>query len=116
MVDTAKRHYERYGDAGAKLPPPAQKVNLPTGDSSGERRRYDSLKKIYEWENHWNAEALQATVRRFPATMKEQKNDYGTLPLNYTVRQALNFIESKVSDRVKKQKAYNIDLMGSITA
>jgi hypothetical protein len=47
--------------------------------------------------------------------MKEQKDDYGTLPLNYTVRQALNFIEGKVSDRVKKQKAY-IDLMSSITA
>jgi hypothetical protein len=47
--------------------------------------------------------------------MEEQKNDYGTLPLNYTARQALNFIESKVSDRVKKQKAY-IDLMSNITA
>ena len=34
---------------------------------------------------------------------------------NYTVRLALNFIEGKVSDRIKKQKAY-IDLMGSITA
>jgi hypothetical protein len=64
------------------------------------------LKKIYERENHWNAEAIQATVHRFPAAMKEQKNDYGTLPLNYTV---------KISDRVKKQKAY-IDLMSNITA
>jgi hypothetical protein len=63
---------------------------------------------------HWNAEALQAMTRRFPAALKEQKNDYVTLPLNYTVRQALNFIESKVSDRVKEQKAY-IDLMSSIT-
>jgi hypothetical protein len=73
------------------------------------------LKKIYVREEHWNAEALQATVRRFPSAMEEQKNDYGTLPLNYTVRQALNFIEDKVSDRVKKQKAY-IGLMSSITA
>jgi hypothetical protein len=114
MVDTPKRHRERYGDRNAVLPPPALKVNLPTGDSSGEWRQYDVLKKIYEREVHWNAEALQATIRCFPAAMKEQKNDYGALPLNYTVRQALNFIESKVSDRVKKQKAY-IDLMSSIT-
>jgi hypothetical protein len=35
--------------------------------------------------------------------MKEQKNHYGTLPLNYTVRQALNFIESKVSDSVSEE-------------
>jgi hypothetical protein len=35
--------------------------------------------------------------------------------LNYTVRTALNFIESKVSDRVKKQKAY-IDIMENITS
>jgi hypothetical protein len=115
MVDTPKRHRERYGDVSAVLPPPAQKVNLPTGDSSGEWRRYDVLKKIYEREVHWNAEALQTTIRRFPAAMKEQKNDYGTLPLSYTVHQALNFIESKVLDRVKKQKAY-IDLMSSITS
>jgi hypothetical protein len=115
MVDTAKRHCERYGDTTALLPPPAMKVSIPDGNSSGEWRRYDVLKKIYEREIHWNAEALQATVRRFPSAMKEKKNDYGTLPLNYTVRQALNFIESKVSDRVKKQKAY-IDLMSSITA
>jgi hypothetical protein len=106
MVDTAERHCERYGNASAILPPPAQKVELPTGNSSGEWRRYDVLKKIYERENHWNAEAIQATVHRFPAAMKEQKNDYGTLPLNYTV---------KISDRVKKQKAY-IDLMSNITA
>ena len=64
---------------------------------------------------HWNAEALEATVRRFPTAMKEQKNDYGAFPLNYTVQTALNFIESKVSDRVKKQKAY-IDIMESITS
>jgi hypothetical protein len=115
MVDSAKRHCERYGDTTALLPPPAIKVSIPDGNSSGEWRRYDVLKKIYEREVHWNAEALQATVRRFPSAMKEKKNDYGTLPLNYTVRQALNYIESKVSDRVKKQKAY-IDLMSSITA
>jgi hypothetical protein len=115
MVDTPKRHSERYGDATAVLPPPAQKVELPTGDSSGEWRRYDALKKIYDREMHWNAEALEATVRRFPTAMKEQKNDYGAFPLNYTVRTALNFIESKVSDRVKKQKAY-IDIMESITS
>jgi hypothetical protein len=62
MVDTPKRHSERYGDATAVLPPPAQKVELPTGDSSGEWRRYDALKKIYDREMHWNAEALEATV------------------------------------------------------
>jgi len=83
--------------------------------SSGAWKRYYELKKIYVREDHWNAEALQATVRRFPSTMKEQKDDYGTLPLKYTIHQALNFIESKVSDRVKKQKAY-IDLMSNITA
>ena len=88
------------------LPPPAIKVSIPDGNSSCEWRRYDVLKKIYEREVHRNAEALQATVRQFPSAMKEKKNDYGTLPLNYTVRQALNFIESKVSDRAKKQKAY----------
>ena len=115
LVDTLKRNCERYGDDLARLPPPAKKVALPTGDASGTWRRYEALKKIYEKETHWNAEALQATVRRFPETMKEQMNDYGTLPLNYTVRLALNFIEGKVSDRVKKQKAY-IDLMGCITA
>ena len=115
LVDTMKRNRERYGDVNANLPPPAKKVALPTGDASGAWRRYEALKKIYERETHWNAEALQATVRRFPNTMKEQMNDYGTLPLNYTVRQALNFIEGKVSDRVKKQKAY-IELMSAITA
>jgi hypothetical protein len=61
------------------------------------------LKKIYEREVHWNAEALHVTVCRFPSAMKEQKNHYGTLPLNYTVRQALNFIESKVSDSVSEE-------------
>jgi hypothetical protein len=115
LVDTLKRNCERYGDDLARLPPPAKKVALPTGDASGTWRRYEALKKIYEKETHWNAEALQATVGRFPDTMKEQMNDYGTLPLNYTARLALNFIEGKVSDRVKKQKAY-IDLMGCITA
>ena len=115
LVDTMKRNRERYGDDLAILPPPAKKVAIPAGDTSGEWRRYEALKKIYEKETHWDAEALQATIRRFPDTMKEQMNDYGTLPLNYTVRLALNFIEGKVSDRVKKQKAY-IDLMGSITA
>jgi hypothetical protein len=63
MVDTAKRHCERYGDTTAVLPPPAIKVSIPNGNSSGEWRRYDVLKKIYEREVHWNAEALQATVR-----------------------------------------------------
>ena len=116
MVDTQKRHNERYGsDTAVPMPPIAQRVELPAGNSSGEWKRYEVMKKIYEMENHLNADALRAIVRRFPDTMKEQKNDYGSLPLNYTARQALNFIESKVSDRVKKQKAY-IDLMGSITA
>jgi hypothetical protein len=48
MVDTAKRHCERYGDAIAILPPPAEKVLIPAGNSIGEWRRYDILKKIYE--------------------------------------------------------------------
>lgn len=115
MVDTLTRHKERYGDTTANLPPPAQKVDLPTSDASGAWRRYETLKKIYDREMHWNAEALEAIVRRFPTAMKEQKNDYGSFPLNYSAREALNFIEGKVSDRVKKQKAY-IDIMEKITS
>ena len=115
MVDTPQRHKERFGDTTAILPPPAQKVDLPTSDASGAWRRYETLKRIYDREMHWNAEILQAIVRRFPTAMKEQTNDYGAFPLNYTAREALIFVESKVSDRVKKQKAY-IDIMEKITS
>jgi uncharacterized membrane protein YgcG len=116
LVDTPKRYGERYGDLSKVLPPPAEKTTLPKENAlGGTWKRFYELKKMYVREDHWNKEALNATVRRFPSAMKEEKDDYGAMPLKYSVRQALNFIEGKVSDRVKKQKAY-IDLMSNITA
>jgi hypothetical protein len=37
--------------------------------------------------------------------IQEQKDQHDALPINYTIRKLLNYIEDKVSDRVDMQKA-----------
>jgi hypothetical protein len=87
------------------MPPPAQHPTLPSGDSSGEWRRYEVERKMHLHEQHWNNEAVKATEQRFPVAVQEQKDQHDVLPINYTIRKLLNYIEDKVSDRVDMQKA-----------
>jgi hypothetical protein len=56
-------------------------------------------------EQHWKNEAIKATERRFPIAVQEQKDQHEALPINYTIRKLLTYIEDKVLDRVDMQKA-----------
>jgi hypothetical protein len=106
IVDTLERHRERTGNlAIVALPPPAQRPMIPRSDVSGAWRRYEVERKMHLQEQHWNSEAIKATERRFPTAVQEQKDQHDALPINYTIRKLLNYIEDKVSDRVDMQKA-----------
>jgi hypothetical protein len=106
LVDTLERHRERTGDgATMALPPPALRPTIPRSDTSGAWRRYEVERKMHLQEQHWNNEAIKATERRFPIAVQEQKDQHDALPINYTIRKLLNYIEDKVSDRVDMQKA-----------
>jgi hypothetical protein len=106
LVDNLLRHRERTGDLTiVALPPPAQRPMIPRSDISGAWRRYEVERKMHLQEQHWNSEAIKATERRFPTAVQEQKDQHDALPINYTIRKLLNYIEDKVSDRVDMQKA-----------
>jgi hypothetical protein len=87
------------------LSPPALRPTIPRIDTSGAWRRYEVERKMHLQEQHWNNEAIKATERRFPIAVQEQKDQHDALPINYTIRKLLNYIEDKVSDRVDMQKA-----------
>jgi hypothetical protein len=107
LVDTLERHRKRTGDgATMALPPPALRPTIPRSDTSGAWRRYEVERKMHLQEQHWNNEVVtKATERRFPIAVQEQKDQHDALPINYTIRKLLIYIEDKVSDCVDMQKA-----------
>jgi hypothetical protein len=106
LVDTLARHHEQTGDdATMALPPTALRPTIPRSDTSGAWRRYEVERKMRLQEQHWNNQAIKATERRFPLAVQEQNDQHDALPINYTIRKLLDYIEDKVLDRVDMQKA-----------
>jgi hypothetical protein len=69
--------------------------------SSGAWKRYDALNKQFVAQEYWNAEALKAIEKKFPAAILEKKDVFDALPMNFTARQGLDNIDSKVNDVVR---------------
>jgi hypothetical protein len=106
LVDTLERYREWTGDgATIALPPPALRPTIPRSDTSDVWRRNEVERKMHLQEQHWNNKAIKATERHFPIAVQEQKDQHNALPINYTIRNLLNYIEDKVLDRVDMQKA-----------
>jgi hypothetical protein len=109
LIDTIEQYGERISNGGLTQVPiltPKQKLPLLTA-TSGEWKRYDILRKQYTTEEHWNAESLRVIERKFPAAILEKKNNFNALPLGFTARNGIDYIESKVDDVVSRQEAYN---------
>jgi hypothetical protein len=81
---------------------------LPVANAtSGAWKRYEALNKQFIAQEYWNAEALKAIKKKFPAAILEKKDVFDALPMGFTAREGLDYIDSKVNDIIQRQEAYN---------
>jgi hypothetical protein len=73
------------------------------------------LNKQLVAEEYWNAEALKAIEKKFPAAILGKKDVFDALPMNLTSRQGFDYINSKVNDVINCQEAYN-ELQATVAA
>jgi hypothetical protein len=117
LVDTVQQYKLRLGDRTlTTIPTLTPRQVLPLANaSSGAWKRYDALNKQFVAQEYWNAEALKAIEKKFPAAILEKKTVFDALPMNFTARQGLDYIDSKVNDVVNRQEAYN-ELQATVAA
>ena len=111
LVDTEEDYTYRVG---ATTPYTAQTMPkgppLPTeppkSASTSAYKRYTIDQQKYNQYLHWNTEALTALEHRFPNSLTPKKNKFDALPITYTIREAVDYLESLVNTDVEKRETY----------
>jgi hypothetical protein len=111
LVDTEEDYTDR---TGATTPYTVQ--SMPTrpsrppepqhSASSEEYKRYAIDLQKYNNYLHWNKEALAALKHRFPKSLTPERNKFEALPITYTIREAVDYLESLVNTDVEKRETY----------
>jgi hypothetical protein len=78
----------------------------PKSASSDEYKRYTIDQQTYNKYLHWNKEALAALEHRFPRSLTPKRNKFQNLPMSYTIREAVDYLESLVNTDTEKRETY----------
>jgi hypothetical protein len=78
--------------------------SMPKGSS--EYKRYTIDQQKYNKFLHWNTKALAALEHRFPNSLTPKRNKFEALPITYTIREAVDYLESLVNTDVEKRETY----------
>ena len=78
---------------------------LPTA-SSNDYKWYTLEHHKYKTYVHWNKQALIALEHRFPGSLTPKRNKFEALPSTYTIREAVEYLESLVDTAIEKREAY----------
>jgi hypothetical protein len=111
LVDTEEDYTHRVGattpytvQSMPKRPP--RPTEPPESASSGAYKRYTINQQKYNKYLHWNNEALTALEHRFPNSLTPKRNKFEALPISYTIREAVDYLESLVNTDVEKRETY----------
>jgi hypothetical protein len=111
LVDTEEDYTHRVGattpytvQSMPKGPP--MPTEPPKSASSSKYKRYTIDQQKYNKYLHWNTEALAALEHRFPNSLTPKRNKFEALPITYTVREAVDYLESLVNTDVEKRETY----------
>jgi hypothetical protein len=111
LVDTEEDYTYRTGattpytvQSMPKRPP--LPTEPPESASSSEYKQYTIDQQKYNKYFHWNKEALAALEHRFPQSLTPKRTKFKTLPITYTIREAVDYLESLVNSDVEKRETY----------
>ena len=85
---------------------PTRPTEPLTTASSSEYKLYTMDQDEYNKYIHWNKVALLALEHRFPGSLAPQKNIFYDLPTTFTIRHAVDYLESLVNTDLEKREAF----------
>jgi hypothetical protein len=111
LVDTEEDYTKRTGATTAytvqSMPKRPSRPPEPQHPASSEEyKRYAIDLKKYNKYLHWNKEALAALEHRFPRSLTPKRNKFQNLPMSYTIREAVDYLESLVNTDTEKRETY----------
>jgi hypothetical protein len=111
LVDTKEDYTDR---TGATIPytvqsmprRPSRPPEPPKSASTSAYKQYTIDQQKYNKYLHWNTEALTALEHRFPNSLTPKRNKFQNLPMSYTVREAVDYLDSLVNTDMGKRETY----------
>ncbi len=97
------------GSEQDELPTPPERPTCPATDLSGLSgafKRFLYKQTEFNRYKHWNKEALTALECRFPKCLTPKRNKLKALPLNFTIREGMDYVEELASSDTEQREAY----------
>lgn len=107
IVDTADEHAKRHGKETLALPKVPQLMEDDEEDMTTPLQAYEYArkKKRYDEYAHWNEQAIQALDNRFPRALDGKTTDEGEFPIDFTIREAFKYLDSRYGGDAATLKA-----------